>query len=185
VSLVWFVPLFLLASERFAGVELPARVVLLDTQEVLHLRAHVKVEQKYEPFYQLALYADRSLRKSTELLDGWEACQFTLIWYPTELTSAEVRQHFTMRFIRAISNEDYPMLGPSIERIIEQLPGVVRGDTWTIDYWPDRGMWLRIPGQEPIRVQGIQLARSVISAWLGPKSEVQQSLLQPPAEAAK
>lgn len=176
-----------LAAEtpRFAGVDLPGGTRVTGVDVPLMLRGTTVIEgADANQLYAVALYADRRMRSDRDLVDALEPCKLTLIWIDGDMTEAEVRQHFTMRFIKTVSSEHYSQLAPAIERLVATLPTVQRGSQWHIEYWPDGGMvWITDTQRQ--RVPGIDMSRAVLGLWVGDRAEpkVRASLL--PARTSK
>jgi len=128
------------------------------------------VERNYVPFYSIALYAPPSVRSTEQVLSGLNVCRVHIIWALPQLDQTAMHEYWIKAIQTATGPENFPRVKPQVERLVQSLPAVQRGQNVVFDYVPDAGMKVLVDDKVVVQLAGVEFNRNLLSIWLGPSA---------------
>lgn len=121
----------------------------------------------YQTPYRIYMEVPKGQYNIEDIKKGLQAMRFRIKWLPPELSEQEVRRHFQKLLLAQFNNpEDIKFNQPIIDRLLNKLPAVKRGEIWLFTYSPQAGTGLWIDNKRVHQIIGAEVNKALREAWL-------------------
>lgn len=128
---------------------------------------HHKFNFGYQTPYRIYLEVPKGQYNLEDIKKGLQEMRFKIKWLPPRLSEQEVKQHFQKLLSEQFNNpEDLKFNQLIINRLIDKLPAVKRGDRWLFTYSPRAGTGLWIDDKKQHQIIGAEVNDALRNAWL-------------------
>lgn len=158
-----------MAPPNFASQQLPEYVRVAEVAKPLTFLGSATLERKMLFWYGVALYG--SNRPVSDFAGALETCQLQIVWLTDHASAQDVQADFRALLISQLDAQSYARLQPRLERFLNALPAVQRGQRWNLVYVPDAGMRFYADGLQLATVSGIEVNRALLGMWLGAQAD--------------
>lgn len=121
----------------------------------------------YQTPYRISLEVPKGQYSLEDIKKGLQEMRFKIQWLPPKLSEQGVRKHFQKLLAQQFENpENLKFNQPIINRLVNKLPAIERGDQWLFVYSPKAGTEVWIDEQKAHQIIGAEVNDALRHAWL-------------------